>query len=235
MDVNNKVEIFRSVDEFINFYSLEIPKGYDKFEVQLSETCRSSYIKHRFGRIFSAITYNFRFQSILELGVLDGYSLFSMAFGCSSKKIKTDAEDIVGVDLFDDYSYKKGKKTVVQQLIQGYGFQDFVKLRQGDIFNDDSIMNIVASSNLIHVDLSNDGGKVADIIKMIPENCDALIIFEGGSNERDNVEWMLQYKKPPLRESFINIAKGDKYNVSIIEEFPSLTILSTGDFLSNGK
>jgi len=234
MDVNNKVEIFSSVEEFIKFYSLEIPEGYDKFEEQLSEACRSSYIKHRFGRIFSAITYKFRFKKILELGVLDGYSLFSMAFGCSTRKIKTNT-DVVGTDLFDDYSYKKGKKTIVQQLVKDYGFQDFVKLRQGDVFNYDSIMNIVASSNLIHVDLSNDGEKVSRVINMIPGNCDALIIFEGGSIERDNVGWMLQYKKPPLREIFVDIAKSGKYNVSIIEEFPSLTILSIGDFLSNGK
>ena len=48
--------------------------------------------------------------------------------------------------------------------------------------------------------------------------CSACIAFE----ERDNVEWMVKYKKPKIN-SFLQTIK-DNYRYQIVEKFPSITI-----------
>ena len=50
-----------------------------------------------------------------------------------------------------------------------------------------------------------------------------LIILEGGSKERDNIEWMKKFnflKIKPILDKIKN-----KYKVHVLEPFPSLTII----------
>jgi hypothetical protein len=49
------------------------------------------------------------------------------------------------------------------------------------------------------------------------------MILEGGSDERDNVEWMIKYNKPkinPVVEKY-----SYEYKIKIIKKFPSITII----------
>ena len=52
-----------------------------------------------------------------------------------------------------------------------------------------------------------------------------VIIFEGGSITRDNVEWMIKYDKPKIYdaiEEYIN--KG--HNIKTYGELPSITVIT---------
>ena len=50
-----------------------------------------------------------------------------------------------------------------------------------------------------------------------------VLLLEGGSVERDNVDWMIRYNKKPINSYIKSI---DKYfEIEIINKFPSLTII----------
>ena len=217
------IKTYQTVEDYLSINNLQLPSGYIDFERILSKKCRSSYIKSGFGKFFSALAYEKKYSSIVELGVLDGYSLLSMAFGCKSFKNKFR---VYGVDLFDEYKFKNSKEFIVQNLINDMDLSQGVFLKKGNVFADESVLKLLKESDLIHVDLSNDKEKVEKILFMLSMNKSTKIIFEGGSLERDNVDWMVEYKKPQLRPYFSEISKNGKYNIEIIECFPSITILS---------
>jgi len=79
--------------------------------------------------------------------------------------------------------------------------------------------------DLIHIDISND----KDIFEFAFENylpkTRKALLLEGGSIERDNVEWMKKYDKSPINPFLIN--KKNNYDINIIQEFPSLTIVKS--------
>lgn len=50
------------------------------------------------------------------------------------------------------------------------------------------------------------------------------MLLEGGSEERDNVEWMVKYNKRKINPYLKSIS--DKYDITIIDRFPSLTIIN---------
>jgi len=54
------------------------------------------------------------------------------------------------------------------------------------------------------------------------------IVFEGGSEERDKVEWMIKYDKKPIRSAFpiiMSNAKWKGWQIKVIKDWPSLTVI----------
>jgi hypothetical protein len=219
------IKTFESVSDYLSFYNFSLPVGYLKVEEVLSRSCRSSYIENHFGRIFFALTYKFQFKNILELGVLDGFSLLSMAFGsyCNNDG---KLSNINGVDLFEDYKYRKGEMASVQKLAHGFAFGMHVKLIKNNIFKNNFNDDLIRQANLIHVDLSNDRDKVEKVMLKIKSDPPSMIIFEGGSYNRDKVEWMVRFQKNALRPFFEEVHSIGTYKVEIIDCFPSMTILT---------
>lgn len=231
----HKIQDFNSVDDFLNFHELDSPNSFEAIDEIFKKNCRSSYIKNGYGRLFFSLAYNYEFKNILELGVLDGYSLFSMASGLINKKVNQEKSSIVGVDLFDDYEFKNSKKDFVQNLVNKFGFKEIITLIQGNVFSNPAIEDILLNSNLVHVDLSNDRVKVENIMSILKNKKDFIIIFEGGSSSRDQVEWMIKYNKKPMRPYFENLSLMDKYFIYSIEDDPSLTIISSKGFTFKGN
>ena len=50
-----------------------------------------------------------------------------------------------------------------------------------------------------------------------------ILILEGGSRERDNVEWMDKYSKPKMQPVLEKYA--DHFNIKTLGTVPSLTII----------
>jgi hypothetical protein len=52
-----------------------------------------------------------------------------------------------------------------------------------------------------------------------------IIAFEGGSGERDNVDWMLKYNRPSIRKEIENNKIiNDQFKYYTFQEFPSMTL-----------
>lgn len=188
---------------------------------------RSSYIENNYGAIFEKTVEIFMPHKVVEIGVLDGYSLLYMARGAKrSKEINNHLPVINAYDLWEDYEYKHGSALEVQELLDNHGVGNLVTLHKKDAF---SVHEEYAEHSVcfLHVDISNDG----DILNKIVERWDdklsfgGLFFFEGGSEERDNVEWMKKYNKKPIRPEIVsNPILNKKYIYATYEAFPSLSV-----------
>jgi hypothetical protein len=109
---------------------------------------------------------------------------------------------------------------------QGNLLNRYVNLHYGDAFK---VCNYFADRKVdfLHMDISNDG----DILKKTIEcwgpkiSTGGIIAFEGGSVERDNVEWMKKYHRKPIAPEVINISFDNfQFDVQVFSKFPSMTL-----------
>lgn len=189
---------------------------------------RSSYIEGNYGQILKTFVITLKPNVLVEVGVLDGYSTLNLGNGVKVlRELFGMYSTLECYDLWEHYPYKHGEKEKVQEYINAFSMQDYIKLYQGDAF--EVFKNYEDNSiDLLHFDISNDG----EILEKLMETWNnkirpgGVILFEGGSPERDEVEWMIKYKKKPiypiLQKS--EIIK-DNYNTVIYPNFPSLTAM----------
>ena len=191
---------------------------------------RSSYRTNNFGLLFTQTVLLQRSRVIVDVGILDGYSTVHLATGAHHLKTSMNINcQVYAYDLFDDYRYKHGSMDCVQNNLERFELKDYVTIRQKDAFKayEDFEDGEVC---LLHLDVSNDGEKIRNLLqlwnpKMNPNY--GIILLEGGSEERDNIQWMLDYDKPPIRkELFSNEIIKNEYNCFIYKQFPSITMLT---------
>ena len=178
---------------------------------------KSSYRDKNYGLLFMALVDIHEPKLVVELGVLKGYALNHLSNGKTDKDCK-----FIGIDLFEDYEYNHASFEEVKEYFDERYPQ--VELRKQDAFEaakdfeDESV-------DILHIDLSN----TCDILEKAFDHWspkvrkDGIVIFEGGSEERDNVEWMKKYNKTPIKyfKRFIGY-RG--YECVTLVPFPSITI-----------
>lgn len=169
----------------------------------------SSYRENNIGKTLYDIVIKLKPQKIVEIGVLEGYSTICMA---QALKDLGDGGKIHAYDLFDDYKYRNCAMSEVWDNVNKYEVQDYVKLEHKSF---DEWLSKVYDFDLLHLDISNDGDTILKIHGKYPNE---KVIFEGGSVERDNIEWMIKYKKTKITEVWENC----KYKI-INDAFPSLS------------
>lgn len=167
-----------------------------------------------YGDLLETITFIQKPESILEIGILDGFSLKCFADN-SDIETKIDAYDI-----FDEFNGNHGNK---EQLTESFKEYNNVSIRYGDFYELDKSED---KYDMIHIDIANNGDVYEfSINNYLPKlNKNGLLLLEGGSEKRDNVEWMIKYKKPkiqPVLEKY-----RDRMNIKTIGEIPSLTLIT---------
>lgn len=188
---------------------------------------RSSYIQNNYGPVFERTVQMFLPHRCVELGVLDGYSTLHMAKGArNAVKQSNHRTHIDAYDLWEDYPYNHGSKEAVQKMLQENDLDSFVTLHHEDAFEvckrygDHSIC-------LLHVDISNDGEVLRKIVEQWNDKLSfgGMLMFEGGSEERDNVDWMKKYNKKPIKtEIESNLILNKNYIYATYNAFPSLSV-----------
>jgi hypothetical protein len=180
------------------------------------ENIRSSYKNNiDFSDIFETINFLIKPKKIVEFGILDGYSLESLIKSSSEKCF------IEAYDLFDDFNGNHSKLDFINNKFNKY---DNVTIKKGDFYK--SLDNFKDKSiDILHIDIANNGDTyefaINNYFKKLTDN--GIMILEGGSIERDNVEWMVKYNKPkinPVIKKYYN-----KYSIKLIKKFPSITII----------
>lgn len=173
--------------------------GYKSVEIE------SSYRENDLGKTLYDIVMELRPKTIIEFGTLNGYSAIAMAQALRD----IGSGHLISYDLWDYYKFKHGKMNVVQQTIDELGLTEYISLAQGDLKQWQGV------ADLVHVDISNDG----EVLRMIAnKHIGGMVIFEGGTQERDKVQWMTRYNKMPMRSS------GVRYDV-IDPRFPGISKL----------
>jgi len=189
---------------------------------------RSSYKENNYGNVFRALILAHQPKIVVECGVLDGYSTFHIAHAIRFNHARgLRMAEFYAYDLWEEYDYKHGDFEEVKEMLESQNLGEYVMLGEGDAFEvADSFED--GDVDFLHMDISNNGDKLLKTLKVWGDKIsdDGMIAFEGGSEERDKVEWMVKYDFPSIREELINNPNVSKnWYVQIFTTFPGLTLL----------
>lgn len=178
---------------------------------------QSSYEENKYGELFYSIIRIYQPEKVVELGTKAGYSAYHIARG-----LKANGKGSLDCyDLWENYEFDPVPQSVAQENLKE--FKDIVTFKLGDAIGVDKTYKTV---DILHVDVHNEGSILEKIVPFWIDKVRQLIIIEGGSSERDNVKWMIKYKKKPIKkwlEVFARKSGNIKYFT--IEPFPSVTII----------
>jgi len=148
---------------------------------------------------------------IIEFGILDGFSLQIFA--------KDKNCEIEAYDIFEDFEGNGSSKNIIEV------FKDTknVKIEYGDFYEKyKDIEN--ESLDILHVDIANNGDVYQFAIEKYLSKVKkgGIIILEGGSEKRDEVEWMKKYNKRKIKPYLESLNLSWK----TFGEFPSITVIN---------
>lgn len=157
----------------------------------------SSYKKNDIGRSLYESVIKHKPEIIIDFGVLNGYSTLALAQGLRD----LGRGIVIGLDLFEKYAYNKStilntKQTIKNEAIR-IGFNDYYRYIQ--LYNQHFYYWLSSPTyfDMLHLDISNTGTILKEVYATF-KGSKSTILCEGGSQERDNVEWMLKYKAEPI-------------------------------------
>ena len=177
---------------------------------------KSSYEENDYGDIFYGLVRVIKPKLIVELGTKNGYSAFHMA-----KALKENGYGKIHCyDLWEKYQYNSCPMSVAEENLKEFVNSGTAVLKLRDIIGIDKDYDSV---DILHIDLGNHGKILEQIIPYWLPKVKSLVILEGGSEERDNVEWMKKYNKQPIR-NWLNKRK-NKFQYIVLKSFPSLTLI----------
>lgn len=188
---------------------------------------RSSYKFNDYGSLIFSLVRIKQPMKVVEFGILDGYSTVHIAKAMKLNAREGKRGNFFAFDLFDRYKFKHGNFAKVSELLFKEELNANVIVTRGDFYKD-HIKFEERSIDMLHVDISNDG----DVLKKTMElwhtkmKVGGYILFEGGSDERDNVDWMIKHNHSPIRDEIAtNKIINHFYQYVIFIPFPSMTLL----------
>lgn len=162
-----------------------------------------------FGDVLDSIVFTLNPKKIIEVGILEGFSLERFAESSNSNTI------IQAYDIFEEFN---GNNANRENLVSRFKKYNNVTINYGDFYD---VHKNISDIDIIHIDIANNGNVFEYAIKhYLPKLSDnGVMIMEGGSKQRDNVEWMITYNKPKIQPVI------KKYGLKVIGTFPSITII----------
>jgi len=154
----------------------------------------SSYRQKEMGRFLYDAVIESNAKTIIDIGILNGYSTVCLALAA-----KETSGVVYAYDLFDDYNYTNSNYDVVVSNLKNYSVLDYVKLEKKSFDNwieDDPVFDV------LHVDISNTGEIVEKLYANFKNVLDSgsRIFFEGGSKKRDFQDWMVEYNMKKIND-----------------------------------
>jgi len=173
---------------------------------------KSSYKEYHYNKVFQSICFSINPSKIVEFGILEGYSLDCFVNYSGDCHIEAN-------DLFDEFPYNAADYNFV---IDKYRENDNVSIykrdfyQSVDLYEDDSI-------DILHIDIANNGETFEFAIQNYLPKVRGVMIMEGGSDERDNIEWMVKYNKPKIGTVLKKYS--NDVRITVLEDFPSITLI----------
>jgi len=178
----------------------------------------SSYRDHGYGAFFYALARCLRPRCCVELGVLQGFSLLAVACALRDNR----AGRIDGFDLFEDYPYTSEPYANVVERIRSAGLQDWSAAHRAEA---GEVADVFDTVDYLHVDLSNDGDRYREIFERWSAKVTQVIVLEGGSKARDEVGWMLRYRRPPIAAAVSELRRRyTDWGITVLDPYPSMTV-----------
>jgi predicted O-methyltransferase YrrM len=148
----------------------------------------SSYRENDLGRTFYDLVLEHKPKKIIEFGTLYGYSTVAMAMALD----ELGEGHVWANDLFEDYEFRHSTMEETQKNIDTYGVTKYITLQRNDF---EEWLKNPEPFDLLHVDISNKGDTIERLYEAVKDQIahGAIVIFEGGTEERDQVEWVTKY------------------------------------------
>mgnify|MGYP003333249611 FL=1 len=182
---------------------------------------KSSYTENNFGELLHALVRVYKPMTCVELGCLEGYSSVHIA-----KALKENGSGTLTIiDLFEDYPFNSSDRTVLGENLAESQVAAYCTIVKGSAF-EEAKRFADGSVDFLHVDISNDGERLSEMFDVWTAKLkkQAIVLLEGGSEERDQITWMRQYKKQPIREFFGSTTFAQNFEHFVFDPFPSITI-----------
>ena len=178
----------------------------------------SSYKDHGYGYLFYALTRVLKPVTCVELGVLQGFSLLTVAAALRDN----GGGRIHGFDLFEAYPYRHEPYAQVAEQLNASGLSRWATVEPSDAFEVPARFDDV---DYLHVDISNHGDTYRTVFAQWACKVRQIILLEGGSVARDRIAWMMQYRKPPIVQALEEIrVRYPDWEIAVFDPYPSLTV-----------
>jgi predicted O-methyltransferase YrrM len=191
--------------------------------IRAADNVRSAYAENNLGWFFYSLVRMYKPAQCVEIGVFQGYSAIYTLAGLRDAR----HGEWIGFDLFDNYLHRHCTLKQADDYITSAGLDPtLVQLNTAtEAYFHERFPDMV---DLLHVDVSNNGAIYKEYLKYVaPEhvNPGGFLVFEGGSKERDQAEWMLKYGFEPMNPIVEDesIWAENWYLHTRINLFPSIT------------
>jgi predicted O-methyltransferase YrrM len=176
--------------------------------------------------VLYSIVSTFKPKTIIEFGTEHGGT--AITIGLALKELYETENHIGKVFTYDTFDFQSkgeiGSNPNYQfalENINGYNpsVKDFIEVNQGDFFEFNKDPN--KQYDLLYFDIDNDGDKLLEMYENNISNIEqgSIVIFEGGSEVRDNVPWMIEKNKTKMNSVNVPyklLTPNQKYSCSII-------------------
>lgn len=154
----------------------------------------SSYKENDIGSFLYNIVIKRKPKKIIDFGILQGYSTVALAQAVRDLK----EGHVYAYDLFEKYEFNHSNLLTVEANLKRYDLEKLVSIREMDFYQ---WLKTDEEFDLLHVDISNTGETIEALYDKF-KNKTCTIIFEGGSLQRDSIDWMKKYNKKKLSLSY---------------------------------
>lgn len=176
----------------------------------------SSYEKNNYGDLFYGLIRVYKPKKVIELGTKAGFSAYHIA-----RALKANGKGrLFCYDLWEKYPFRSVSMSVAKKNLRK--FSKIIKFTPRDAVG---VHKLHKSADILHVDLSNKGELLEQIIPDWIDKVRQLIIIEGGSAERDRLDWMIKYKKQPIKKWLQKFSRKKKIEYITIEPSLSITLI----------
>ena len=148
----------------------------------------SSYTPNNIGKTIYDIIRKLKPKKVIEFGALYGYSAV-----CIGQALRDNGfGKLITYDIFEEYKYKHSDRNILLHNLKFYNLTDIVSIEYGNFYE---FIKGGFDFDIAHIDVSNTGEIIKNVYESYPNK---TILFEGGSKERDNCEWMKKFNKKPI-------------------------------------
>lgn len=193
--------------------------GQVMFDTQREiDRLQSSYAARGYGAFIYALLRVLKPRSAVEVGVFQGFSLLTAAAALRDN----GAGHITGYDLFEAYPHRHADRAGVEAEVLRSGLQPWITLEAADL---EDIHHRHQAVDYLHVDVSNNGDTYQRVFDHWTDKVRQVILLEGGSQERDNVDWMHRYHKPAIGPAIAMLRRAHpQWSMTVLCPFPSMTV-----------
>jgi predicted O-methyltransferase YrrM len=176
---------------------------------------KSSYQMNDLGKTIYEFVLEKKPNRVIEFGCLHGYSTVCIAMALK----ELGGGKLICYDLWDDYTYNHTTMSETIENVNKYGLNEYVDFIKKDYMD---WLESPEDFDIMHLDISNTGDTILNTYQKLKPFIESgsSILFEGGSVERDNIDWMIKYNAKT-----INSVK-DQVGYKIInDKFPSISVI----------